>query len=127
MRLNMIMYETDIFEKYGAVPCQESHWVLMSRDVLPGTRDKSFSEQCAILARFENFRVPTLLEAAVCIFMEHVATGNRLYSDSPWTYTRCVEKISDYQMCIGGFGVAGLNVYLTYDDECSGLASLWKF
>jgi len=117
-----------IFDQYGAVPCQESHWVLMSRDVLPGTRSKSFRDQCAILAGFGDFRVPTLLEAAVCIFMEHVATGNRLYGDNPWTYTRCVEECKGYQTGIGGFGAGGLHVSsVRYGDECSGLALLWKF
>ena len=102
-----------LFEQYGAVPCQESHWVLMSRDVIPGTRSKSYKDQCAILASFADFQVPTLLEAAVCVFMEYVATGNRLYSDSPWTYTRCVEKVKGYEMyqtVVGGFSAGGLHV-----------------
>jgi len=116
----------DLFDQYGAVPCQESHWVLMSRDVLPGTRKKSFRDQCAILAGFGDFRAPTLLEAAVCIFMEHVATGNRLYGDNPWTCTRCVEECEE--TAIGGFSAGGLYVRNgIYVDENFGLALLWKF
>ena len=42
--------------------------------------------------------------------MEYVATGNRLYGDSPWTYIRCMEKGNDYQRCIGGFSAADLHI-----------------
>ena len=120
-----------ISKQYGAVPCQESHWVLMSRDVIPGTRSQSYKDQCDILARFADCQVPTLLEAAVCVFMEYVATGNRLYSDSPWTYTRCVEKVKGYEKyptVVGGFSAGGLHVSIDgYVHEYDGLASLRKF
>ena len=75
----------------------------MTRDVLPGTRDKSFKDQCAILNGFKTYQVPTLLEASVCILMEYVTSGTRLFSDSPWTYTRCQEKDNSYQVTVGGF------------------------
>ena len=92
-----------IFKQCGDTPSRESHWVLMSRDVVPGTRDKSFADQRAIVEGFGAGQVPTLLEAAVCILMEHVHTGNRLYSVSPLTFTRCIEKYKGYQAVIGCF------------------------
>ena len=49
--LNKNSYQ-GILDQYGDVPCRESHWVLMTRDVLPGTRNKSFKDQCAILEWF---------------------------------------------------------------------------
>ena len=130
MPLNTIkIHWNAIFKQCGDTPSRESHWVLMSRDVVPGTRSKSFEKQRAIVESFGAAQVPTLLEAAVCILMEHVHTGNRLYSDSPWTYTRCVENVRGYRTVIGGFSAGGLRVYprRRYDDEGIGLASLRKF
>ncbi len=54
--------------------------------------------------------------------MEHVRTGTRLYSDKPYTYTRCQEKTDSWQLCVGGFGAAGLRVhYDYYDGDASAL------
>ena len=52
-----------------------------------------------------SYQVPTLIEATVCILMEHVRSGTRLFSDSPSTYTRCEEQFSSgiYQLVVGGF------------------------
>jgi len=113
-----------------------SYWVLMTRDVLEGTRNKSYADQTQIVSGFRqktgiDYQPPKLLEAAVCILMEHASKGTRLYSDSPWTFTRCQEKYEnhDWQMVIGGFAVAGLVVSNgRYDgDAHRGLASLRKF
>ena len=48
-----------------------------------------------------------MLEIATCILMEHVVTGQRLYSVSPSTYTRCQENIGSLQLVAGGFAAAG--------------------
>jgi len=123
-----------ILEKYGNISSRESHWVLMTRDVLPGTRDKSFKDQCALLGGFREYRVLTLVEAITCVGMEYVVSGNRLYGENPWTVTRCEEDIEiseiwggKYQASVGGFGVAGLHVSYFGDSENSGLAGSWKF
>jgi hypothetical protein len=64
---------------------ERSYWVLMTRDVLPGTRSKSYSDQKKILEEkakstplLSKGEVPTLLEAATSLLMEHVRTGRRL-------------------------------------------------
>lgn len=117
-----------VLDQYGEVPCRESHWVLMTRDVLPETRKKSFKNQSIILKGFKTYQVPTLLDATVCILMEYVLSGNRLFSDNPRTYTRCLEKCDDWQTDLGSFGVAGLSVSISnYDLVNSGLAAFWKF
>jgi len=134
-----------ILEKYGNISCRESHWVLMTRDVLPGTERKSFKDQCALLGGFREYRVLTLVEAITCVGTEYVVSGNRLYGDNPWTYTRCEEDIGDnpwtYTRCeedikegarkaqieVGGFSVAGLSLFIFHDDVTYGIAGGWKF
>ncbi len=98
-------------QEYGKSSCR-AHWILMTKDVMPGSRDKSYVEQKAMVTRLVGgYQVPTLLEAAVCILMEHVETGRRLFSDDPYTYTRCQEMIFNYQMFIGGFTAGGPHLY----------------
>ena len=77
-----------------------SYWVLMTRDVLPGSRDKRYEDQCALVADHAKrtglaYEVPGALEAAVVVLLHHVRSGERLYSDDPWTHTRCREKDKD--------------------------------
>ena len=45
--------------------------------------------------------------------MAYVQTGKKLYSDSPYTYTRCQEKVNNNQwpVAIGGFAALGLGVH----------------
>ena len=81
-----------------------SHWVLMTRDVIPGSRNKSYQQQRNILTHYtkessQPYKFPTAIEAATCILMEYVQTGTKLYGNIPWTYTLCQEGVA-----VGGFG-----------------------
>jgi len=71
-----------------------SHWVLMTRDVIEGSRNKSYQDQQTLLSQKGHgfYAVPTILDVTVCIVMEYVRSGTRLYSNSPCTWTRCQEK-----------------------------------
>ncbi len=98
----------------GVAPA--SHWVLMTRDVIPGSRSKSYAAQQELLTRLSQkanvvYEVPRILDATVCLFMEYVRSGAWLYSDNPWTYTRCQEKYnSKWQLVVGGVALDGLDV-----------------
>jgi len=109
----------------------KSYWVLMSRDVLEGTRAKSYKDQCAVLdskRQGQPYEVPGVLEAATGILMEHVHSGAKLFGREPWTYTRCWEKIGDYQGAVGGFGAAGLGILFSNRiGDGVGLAPARKF
>jgi hypothetical protein len=72
--------------------------------------------------------VPNVLDAAIGIFMHYIRFGEHLFSQSPWTYTRCQEEIFGDQMFVGGLSPAGL--YVHYDHiDCIiiGVAALRKF
>ncbi len=104
-----------IVDELGDKSVDESVWLLMTKDVLQGSRSKSCSQQKNIVAELAATtgvpcQVPTILEAAICILAEYSRSKNRLFSDSPWTYTRCQENVQGYQVVVGGFAPAGLSV-----------------
>jgi len=90
----------------------------MSRDVLEGSRKQTYQTQLDQVASFAKetgipYAVPKVLEAATTILMHHVSTEQKLYSDSPWTYTRCQEfyqQKDNWKLVVGGFGSGGLGV-----------------
>jgi hypothetical protein len=106
-----------------------SHWVLLTRDVIEGSRNKSFKDQQALLEKQVVYEIPPILDATVCIFIEYIRAGTKLYSTSPWTFTRCKEKYDAiWQLAVGGFGPDGLNVTSSSgDDEDEGVGGCRKF
>jgi hypothetical protein len=98
---------------YTDLAAPPSHWVLLTRDVIKGSRKKSYLDQQVLLNQPGHgiYAVPTILDAIICIFMEYVRSGTRLYSDKPWTYTRCQENFNaNWQLSVGGFAWGGLSV-----------------
>ena len=92
----------DFYKHFGneKAHVKQNTWVLMTRDVLPNSLDKSYKAQCQLVAALakssgQSYEVPHLIEAVTSIFMEYVKTGNRLYSDDSRTYTRCQKKAQD--------------------------------
>jgi hypothetical protein len=124
-----------IVDKLEDKPADESIWLLMTKDVLPGSRSKSYGQQKTIIDELAKttrvpYQVPTVLEAATCILAEYSRSKNRLFSgsNSPWTYTRCQKSVQGYQMIVGGFARAGLYVdNFNYEYDRVGVAALRKF
>ena len=116
-------------EAIGSQSPGKSYWVLMTRDVLDGSRKKSYKDQCALVARHRGYTVPGALEAAVVVLLHHVRSGERLYSDNPYTFTRCQEKVQNYQLVVGGFSSGDLhvNIHIYVSDSYVGVAGLRKF
>jgi hypothetical protein len=125
----------EILKQIGDKTLTKGQWVLMTKDVLEGSRGKDYSVQQTLVSDLAkksgmSYEVPTVLEATVCILAEYVSKGARLFSGSPNTYTRCQEKLEgdSYQVTVGGFASAGL--YLRddfYDNFLIGVAARWKF
>ena len=111
-------------------PAPKSHWILMTRDVIPDSRYKSYREQQALLK--SSHRVPKVLEAAVAIFMQNVLGGKHGYSRDPWIFTRCEEAYdTSCQMCVGALCPRG-GLYVFYFHDIAyhffvGVAGVWKF
>lgn len=98
---------------------QPSHWVLMTKDVIPGSTNKTYDEQEILvkkLAQESNapYEIPTALDALICIYMYFVNCGIRLFNDDPKNYTRCqiINKNSadELNVVIGNFSLDHLDV-----------------
>lgn len=106
-----------ILQQHGNKAPERSHWVLMSKDVIPDSISKTYEEQQALVAAIPGCGVPDLLTASVAILTHHTHTGVRLFAGGKGnerdTYTRCKETIQlaqkyTYQIVIGGFSSDGL-------------------
>lgn len=108
-------------------PAKPSHWVLMTKDVIPGSRGKSYANQQKLVNQTPSYQVPTILEAATCIFMEYARSGNRVYSDNLCTYTRCQERYNEkWQLIVGGFSDDGIDVDFYQDRDTVGVGGLLR-
>ena len=89
-----------------------SHWVLLTKNVIPNSRNKSYSEQKELMEDFPPYTFPNALDIATALLMHHVKRGERLCSNDPLIYTRCIEIVDSDQwpVAIGGFSVGGIEV-----------------
>jgi hypothetical protein len=115
-------YDSDVKTQFGEKSPDRSYWLLMTREVLKGSRGKSYADQKGVVERFtkktqQPYELPGVLEAATAILMHHACTGERLLGNHPWTYTRCRELVGGlgplygkFPVAVGGFGSSGLGV-----------------
>lgn len=115
----------------------ESHWVLMTRDVIPDSRARTYEEQQNLVRKYAQpqnlpYELPEALEAATAILMHYIETQEALYTDNTlgpeWTYTRCQEQIENqWPVAIGGFSSGGLAVFDHISSSYHGVGCLRKF
>ncbi|MCU0317886.1 MAG: hypothetical protein MUC61_00905 [Amoebophilaceae bacterium] len=111
-------YDYDVQQIFGNQYPRSSYWVLVTRDVLPDSRFKTCIQQEELVAtqarRTEMpYKMPRVLEMATAILSNYTRSGERLYADTPWTYTRCQEMIpcfTDASVFVGGFSSGGLSI-----------------
>lgn len=110
------------------------YWFLLTTDVIPGSRNKSYYEQQSLLDEYAKkgnvvYEIPHLIDTVICNFIEKVRFGKHLYGRDPATYTRCVEKAGRRLYEVGGFGLDGLDVTDGFDNNANeriGLAAQRK-
>lgn len=120
-------------DKYANQTTDKLCWVLMTRGVIPESRNKSFEAQRALIPpQAKGYEIPKGLEAVAGAFLSYVATGKRLFS---WTYICCQElgwqeqiKGGD-RVIVGFFDARGLCVFNSgcVDPDARGVAVLRKF
>ncbi|MHA7877472.1 MAG: tetratricopeptide repeat protein [Bacteroidota bacterium] len=129
-------YNTAVRTQFGAESPNRSYWLLMTCDILQGTRDKAYADQQEVVKQYssQGWELPSGLEAATSILACYAQSGNRkerLFGASPWTYTRCTPKQlidGEWPLAIGGFGPAGLSViHSNYGHSGRGVACCRKF
>lgn len=123
-----------IVQKIGDNAIQPG-WVLMTTDVVPGSRENSFDEQKELVANLNkdgqtDYRVPNAGEAIVSISTKNLISGTKkcIFSLDPLAYTRCQENIQGVQLVLGGCSPA---LSVGNDNRCVhtwiGVAGLRKF
>ncbi len=120
--------DTDVASAYGNKKAGSSHWVLMTRDVLPESRGKSYKDQKAMVEKLV-YEVPELLSAAACVFLHYLSSGGeRLFGDDPQTYTRCQGwGRGPRQVMMGKFSPGGFRIMPDFMDyEPVGVAMMRK-
>jgi hypothetical protein len=130
-------YNSTVQKQFGAQSPARSYWVLMTRDVIEGSRNEDYSSQQALVAAHAKrtglaYELPGALEAATAILSHYVRSGERLYTDDPWTYTRCQALVNNrYPVVVGGFAFGGLDIGFNLGSvgfsSSRGVASLRKF
>ena len=129
-------YNERVKAQIGEASPPRSYWVLMTRDVLSDSRNKTYEAQKVMVAAHAGrvglpYELPHALEAATAILMHHAREGERLFGDHPWTYTRCQEVVDGYPVVVGGFSSGCLRVYdddhVYYFDDHDGVSCLRKF
>ena len=122
-------YDAAIKRKHSASSPDASYWILLTREILLGSRGRSYSAQKALVSSHATrtglaYRIPSILEVSTVVLAHYVQTGERLLVDDPETYTCCQEAFSNrYYTVVGGFSVSGLDVgsrrLLDYDLDVS--------
>ena len=123
-------YYSDYAKEAVGDKSYSSHWLLMTRDIIPGSRGKTRKECSDMIASHRDktgipYELPNLLEATASILMHYVKTGERLYPYDPWagTFSQDVDKYNN-PLGVGGFAAGGLSVPLYFD---LGVAGCRKF
>jgi hypothetical protein len=114
-------YSSDVKNDLGTKSLG-SHWILMTRDVIPNSLSRSYEDQKVLVQKHAQsskipYELPKALEVTTAILMHHVETGERLY---PNVWTRCQERMDNNQWpaAIGGFSSGGVSV--AYADDWGG-------
>ncbi len=111
----------------------KSHWVLMTKDIIPHSRNKLYTDQKALITtKQRGYEDPNVLDAVICIFMKYVSSKERLFNaiNDIGTMTRCKEQMDDldqgpHRVAVGGFCSDGLLVVANRVFGSSELSDKW--
>ena len=98
-----------ISSEIGDIPVDKTYRIVITNNVFKKSRNLSVSDQKALVRKIDC-EMPRVLEATVLLVVTFMSSGERLYSDNPWTYTRCSEQLAGYQLVVGGFSPDGVHV-----------------
>lgn len=112
---------------------EKSCWILMKKDLIDGSRNKSLAEHTKMVEEQGRgkYQIPGVLDVIVCAMAEYARSQGKtlLFGKKPWIYTRCHESVRGFKMAVGGFASGGLRVFSiihsTFDDV--GVAAMRKF
>lgn len=110
---------------------EKGEWLLMTKDVIPGSLGKNLLEQQELVNSLSEkakakYLIPTGLEAATCVYVAYKVLGERLFSDQSWTNTICQEPDGSVSV-VGSFTKSGFQIDSLYCMAANyGVAALRK-
>lgn len=123
----------NVLDQLGDILSGPSHWVLVRRDVIPGSRNMPYATQKALVEQpGSEYKVPHALTMVLYILAN---AEKSLYSKERdlWTYTRCQEQYEvfkeKYQVAVGDLERAS-GLYIRFSNAGSdyvGVGAVWKF
>ena len=125
--------------EYKDLPVANSHWVLMTREFIPGSKGKNYVDQQKFLnscveKKKLTYEIASILDLTACIFMEFLRSGTRLYGSRSGgliysDYVRCQEKYNNAsQLGLGVYTIDGLRISHSHDlFGIIGIAGMRKF
>jgi hypothetical protein len=123
-----------IWSQHCRTSSGRAHWVLMTNDVIPQSRNKGWEMQQHLAGNFkrEGYELLSVIEAATCILLEYVQRGHKFYTREPCTYTRCIEQVqvglfTKRPLAIGSFPLGRVDVTEKIDCESVGVGVARKF
>lgn len=140
-------YGVPIQRSIGNQSIVKPYWALMTKQVVPGTKNRTFEEQLSIVqSKVPNFSLlsscgpPTALEAATCLSMELMRTGTNsvlpLRLEAPISdkhcRTNCQEQVSNQSVFVGDLYMTGNNwlvgigLSTPHPHIGTGLACVWR-
>ncbi|MDN3508580.1 MAG: hypothetical protein P0S93_00870 [Candidatus Neptunochlamydia sp.] len=133
--LHLYFYLEEVKAELGKISPENSYWVLMTKDIIPGSRNKTYDCQKELVHTKGrgSYELPSAIEAAASILMHYFKTGECLYIRDPETYTRCQKTVTgeQYPVTIGGFSsyVLDLRCYSgsNSNEKEDGVAAVRKF
>jgi hypothetical protein len=99
-------YYDKTLAEHGGKPFPATHWILMPKDVLPESRNKTWTQQVALVKALSEksgieYQIPNLQQVLTAIMIYKVATGISLYP--PCTRTRVIEQKETFQLEVGSY------------------------
>ncbi len=80
-------------------PVNTACWILMRKQIIPGSQGKSFEEQQQMIGSCPGYTVPGVFECAVAGFTHYVQNGEGLIN----CFSRCQEEIRGVRLSVGSF------------------------
>ena len=109
----------EAFDRFGDLSSNPEHWALMTKGVIPESREKTWAEQQHVAERYrsQGYEIPSVLDASIILLLQTVQGKIHPYVDNPCTYTRCQEtdlfETPDSSLAIGSFSPEGLGIIIT--------------
>ena len=99
-----------------------SHWALLTRNIIEGSRNRKFKDEHMIINEYckktgISYTVPTVLDTTICLFMEYVRNGVWLYPKGTHTWCQEWKKTKTHRVVVGGGTEVGLNIWNNHSDD----------